>query len=531
MGETDERRAVIYARISLDVEGRGAGVERQIEACSALAAQHGWTVVEIITENNVSATHGQRPGFARLLELVRTGLADTVTYWHQDRLSRGVRDLAALLDLRSVCPTLALVPVQGTPIYAADPSGRMTAEILAAVAGHESARTGERVRAKQWQAKQQGTLPPRTYGYIPDAQPHPVQAPAVRAAFAAFLATESLAAAQRALLAADPSAPASRTAVRAMLTRPTYAAIASWQGVERPDLPTSWPALITPDDLHRTAALLARPARRYAQHDRRERHSLGTGTYLCGRCGEPLHQTRRDGQRTYVCRAGGSHLYRLADPVDRFALGLILARLGMADAQRTILPRRPDPEALDLHAQIRQTDRALQAMTDDLAAGLLPRPQALATISRLMADREALETRLAALPTPLGPEGTPQPHDPLRAVMAAPLADLRTALHTLATLTLHPVAGSPKGTPRSAPRPFLPASVTVDWRTDTPAPLSDSLESKPLDLASIGISPDAAPPSITEWVEARRLARRHAVPLTESQRRALWTALAQHASD
>lgn len=111
---TDARRAIIYARISLDAEGTGAGVARQEEDCRDLAQRNGWAVVEAVTDNFVSAYSGKvRPGFAAVLAAVRDGRADTVLCWHLDRLARRGADLAALLDLREVRPGLAVVPVRG----------------------------------------------------------------------------------------------------------------------------------------------------------------------------------------------------------------------------------------------------------------------------------------------------------------------------------------------------------------------------------------------------------------------------------
>ncbi|HEY2043523.1 MAG TPA: recombinase family protein, partial [Jatrophihabitans sp.] len=48
-------RAAIYARVSLDATGEGLAVERQQEACQALAVARGWTVVETIVDNSISA--------------------------------------------------------------------------------------------------------------------------------------------------------------------------------------------------------------------------------------------------------------------------------------------------------------------------------------------------------------------------------------------------------------------------------------------------------------------------------------------
>lgn len=55
-------RPAIHVRIGRDATGEGLGAERQRSACEALATARGWHVVETITENDVSATKGDRTG-------------------------------------------------------------------------------------------------------------------------------------------------------------------------------------------------------------------------------------------------------------------------------------------------------------------------------------------------------------------------------------------------------------------------------------------------------------------------------------
>jgi site-specific DNA recombinase len=85
---------VIYARISLDRTGGGLGVERQIEDCTRLAAGRGWTVVDVLSDNDVSAFTGRRrPAYRGLLERMRSGEVEVVVAWHTDRLRRSPREL------------------------------------------------------------------------------------------------------------------------------------------------------------------------------------------------------------------------------------------------------------------------------------------------------------------------------------------------------------------------------------------------------------------------------------------------------
>jgi len=80
-------RAAIYCRISQDRTGAGLGVARQETDCRAVCDRRGWDVVEVYTDNDVSAYSGKpRPGWTRLLGDVQSGLIDAVVGWHVDRL-------------------------------------------------------------------------------------------------------------------------------------------------------------------------------------------------------------------------------------------------------------------------------------------------------------------------------------------------------------------------------------------------------------------------------------------------------------
>src|SRR3954447_9150030 len=91
-------RSVIYARQSLDRSGEGAAVDRQVADCQRVAHQRGWSVVETITDNDMSASTGKpRPGYQRLLSLMHSRTLDAVIVWHVDRLTRRLVDLEEVI--------------------------------------------------------------------------------------------------------------------------------------------------------------------------------------------------------------------------------------------------------------------------------------------------------------------------------------------------------------------------------------------------------------------------------------------------
>lgn len=68
-------RTAIYARISSDIEGSGAGVKRQVQDCHELATRLGWPVAGEYIDNDLSAYSGKRrPEYERMLADLADGL-------------------------------------------------------------------------------------------------------------------------------------------------------------------------------------------------------------------------------------------------------------------------------------------------------------------------------------------------------------------------------------------------------------------------------------------------------------------------
>ncbi|MET8156508.1 recombinase family protein [Sphaerisporangium sp. NPDC005289] len=94
------RKAVIYCGISQDRAGAGLGVARQEADCRTLTERRGWQVVDVYSDNDVSAYSGSpRPAWRRLLEDIETGTVDAIACWHVDRLTRSPRELEDVIDL------------------------------------------------------------------------------------------------------------------------------------------------------------------------------------------------------------------------------------------------------------------------------------------------------------------------------------------------------------------------------------------------------------------------------------------------
>lgn len=131
MGMDDNgNRAVIYARISEDSSGKRLGVEDQLRNCRALAALRGLTVVEEVSDNDISALTGKvRPGYQRVLDLVRTGAVDRVVVWQSSRLWRNREERASAIGLFGR-QRVSVTSVQGLDLDLSTAQGRGMAGIM-----------------------------------------------------------------------------------------------------------------------------------------------------------------------------------------------------------------------------------------------------------------------------------------------------------------------------------------------------------------------------------------------------------------
>jgi site-specific DNA recombinase len=139
-------RVVIYARISDDREGRGAGVERQERDCRKRAERNGWDVVAVLVENDLSAYSGKRrPKYEQMLDMIRTGQVDAVLALSPKRLYRQIKDAFDFFDLIIERGTKVETIKQGQ-YDLSTAEGRRDARRAAIDGQYESEEIGERVR-------------------------------------------------------------------------------------------------------------------------------------------------------------------------------------------------------------------------------------------------------------------------------------------------------------------------------------------------------------------------------------------------
>jgi site-specific DNA recombinase len=430
----------------MDRTGEELSVERQRTDQRKLIRDRRLRLAEEVTDNDVSANgRRKRPGFERVLDLVRDGKADVIVATDMSRLTRGkAQDEARLLEL-GLDTGLKLWFVRAPDLDLSTAAGRLTASILIAAARHEIEQKSERQRRAAIQAAEQGRRigGRRPFGYdaagmTPDDQ----EADAIRWAFDALLAGAGLGAIarewnRRGLLTpqhgyahgcdgacpnqirprdcplgtVDQPSTWSAQTVRPLLLNPRYAGLRSHvtEAVRKanPDPrvariagivgPAVWPAIVTEATWRAAVATLTAPGRTKPP---RSGTALLTGEALCGVCSAPVHggaAPSRDGKpgyRTYRCTASLGHVGRAAEPVEWWISELIIERLSRPDAAGLLAgPDRPDAEETNRELTVLRSNRrnVLSLVTD----GTFTAAEARAETAALDAKIRDAEAKLA----------------------------------------------------------------------------------------------------------------------------------------
>lgn len=355
--------------MSEDREGGGLGVDRQRQDCEALAAELGFTVIKVYTDNDLSAYSGKpRPEYQQMLDDLRAGLYGTVIAWHTDRLHRSPAELEEYID---VCEPRRVQTrtVKAGHLDLTTATGRMIARQLGVQARYEVERMIERQRRARDQKVQRGEWSggPRPYGWEADGvTPIREEIAVIRETAEAVLAGASIRS-----LAADLNERGLLTSTGArwdgsslarMLKRPRNAGILQHRGEEAG--PSKWDAAIDEPTWRSLRSVLDDPSRIPAASNVRKH--LGSGLYLCGVCGEALTSFSKGSGKPakYKCRKNECVLRDLV-LLDTWVQGSLLRRVTAPDAAELFAAREED--GVDVKGA--QEDlRAAREQLDELAA-------------------------------------------------------------------------------------------------------------------------------------------------------------------
>lgn len=370
-------RAVIYCRVSSDTSGRGRSVEEQELECRQICERNGWTVAEVLIDNDMGASRwskgDNRPAFQRLPEVLQPG--DVLVYWEP---SRTTRDLGAFVDLRDLCADRGVFwCVSGKLMDPTKGDDRFAAGLDALLAEKEAEQSRERVMRAMRKNASDGRphgFAPYGYTYVRDPQsgkvtarvPHPEHAPIMQEIATRFLKGESLYAITADLNARNVPTPKNgaswlSSSISQMLKNKTYAGLRTYKG--EVSASGNWPPLIDPEEFEKIQILLSDPSRT-TNRGRPARHLL-TGIAVCGVCGGPLVRLKREPHHRYACKFKRC-VTRRQDMVDRVVREAVIRTLSNEPVRMN-----PDPEGdtdrLRALAEVQALELRLRALSDQFA--------------------------------------------------------------------------------------------------------------------------------------------------------------------
>jgi DNA invertase Pin-like site-specific DNA recombinase len=394
--------ALVYVRLSLadklpDGSLDSEAIERQERACRRLAAARGLRVLDVVADNDLSASRyarRRRPGFARVLDEMRAGSVDVVLAAHLDRLTRQPKEIEELVDIVEATG-VELATVEG-PLDLSTGDGRAMARVAVAFAAHASDSTSRRMKSQRSDRAHRGE-PVRTvagFGWDAGGELVPAEAEAIVAAARAVLGGATLASVARSWQEAGlrrrrSSAPWRSHDVRTVLLNPRHAGRAVYRGDVVGELDEAAPRILDAATHDALVALLTDPSRSSGPRRRR----AFSGVLRCGRCGNvlargPIGTPARDGWRCSPA-TGCGRLSISAEPVEDV---LVEALLRVLDGE---LPAPAPALDADAVAELRELDRELVELGEAHGRGELPLVAFVAASKTLTARRDEAARRLA----------------------------------------------------------------------------------------------------------------------------------------
>lgn len=472
-------RTAIYCRISDDGDGRGLGVERQVEDCLRLATMLGLVVdpADVIVENDKGASiHSTkpRPLYERLIARCASGEVTHVLAYSLSRLTRRMVEREELLiDLRAL--GVSFTTTQGQRIYPT--MSAVEVQMIRMVGVNDTAESdqiSERVRRANDQSAKAG-MPhgPIAYGWDRSRERNGVvvdtlnedQANVIREAARRLLAGESTRGIATDFNARGIPAPRggawSAVTLAKIMLRERNAARRVHRGVVVG--PAAWSPIYDDATHDAVIAHYADPARGTGRGASSRQH-LMSGLLVCGACGGdrvwiavPTAKRAESQGFAYGCRDCHRNKRR-QNHVDEFVTEAVCARLARSDALDWLAS---DAGVLDAaRDRLTALRGSLAERVDMFDAGELTRDQFVRSNMRLTEQiAEAERAVEAARPVPSAVR-TMVGHgsvEATRAVWDTLTEDQRRdVIRTLVVVTLV----------KTGTRKFTAECIRLDWRTD-----------------------------------------------------------------
>jgi site-specific DNA recombinase len=472
---TSRRDAVkpigIYVRLSEVRPGEEAvSLDTQEHDCRALAKRKGWKVAEVYKDRGRSAWSDlrDRPAFDKMLADLEVGRIAGILAWKQDRLGRRVAEVAALLDRARQLGAIVATVTDGLDTTTS--SGRMAAQMVAAVAENESANTSVRVRRAMQARAEKGEAHggPRPYGYRRDGGlvVDSGEAAVVRECAARVLAGETIGTILRDLHSRGiPTSTGKRWTRRSLVNTLASSRIAGLRQYDGREIAGAWEAIVDRETHDALRAVLA-PSK--VRRPTPRSYYLSGGLLVCGKCGSRMKGRSWTSGRVraqYACGGATEHngcggIAISSDPLEDWIASLVIARLSSSGFRKRLEASAADPGVDDLYRQISKLDTAADNLASAFGAGELDRHAYKVASERNVAERRAVERELRARvgerTTVLS--GAPSTEAALAAWWQSASVDQRHAL-TSAVITEIRVGQAIRGRKK-----FDPDRLDVAWR-------------------------------------------------------------------
>ena len=399
-------RAAIYTRISRDRDGQALGVARQEKICRGIAASLKADVVEVFTDNDVSATSTRkRPEFERLLDWISDGRLDVVIALDSDRLLRKLGDIARVFELTEKHGVRVVYEHGGFDPRTSE--GMFEASIRTTIDAEEVRKIKKRVKRKNRELAEAGKAVSgggaRPFGFEDDRRTHrSEEAAVVRELAIRLLAGETIRGLcndlnRRGITTTPGGAWTPQTLKRLMLSA-RIAGLIEHEGEIYGA--KDWEAIISRDDLVSLRAKLNDP-KRLTRHTSSE-YLLTGGFARCGLCEAALvARPNSKKQRCMVCATGAGFkgcgkIRRLAEPVEDLIRDAIFALVDDRDLADKLARREGAADSAAARESVEAIEAKLKKLADAWATDGITDAEWQAARGPLTERLEAAEQALSA---------------------------------------------------------------------------------------------------------------------------------------
>jgi site-specific DNA recombinase len=157
------RKAVLYARVSSDLQKKEGTIESQILELRKQIKAHGNVLVKEYIDDGYSGAMLDRPAMNRLREDLKRGLFDTIYFLNTDRIARELTYQTIIIA--EILKHRKQVIINGKD-YIHNPENKFGLTVLGAVAELEKAKIAERIERGKAVKLAQGCHPGRGYSIL-----------------------------------------------------------------------------------------------------------------------------------------------------------------------------------------------------------------------------------------------------------------------------------------------------------------------------------------------------------------------------